>query len=103
MYVIGLRAIRIVETEDRGLREQIGGAAAGRMLGVAFDLRRPPLVALDQHAVPAYPPSGIARGEEQRLAGHVFFGLAHVRNDLLVRLLACRRSRRPAPATRPSA
>ena len=45
-----LRAIRIVQTENRGLREDVGRAAARRMIGVAFDLRRPPFVALDEQA-----------------------------------------------------
>ena len=80
-----LRAIGIVEAEDRRLREDVGGAEAARVQRVAFDLRRPALVALDQQA------GGDAaerhRGrEEQRLARDHLFGLPDVRDDLLRRL-----------------
>ena len=62
-----LRAIGIVEAEDRGLREDVGRAEAARVQRVALDLGRPPFVALDEQ------PGGDAaerhRGrEEQRLA-----------------------------------
>src|SRR5205085_4115776 len=43
-------AIRIVELQDRGLGESIACAQAGGVFGVAFDLRRPPFVALGQHS-----------------------------------------------------
>ena len=87
------RAIGIVEPEHRGLREDVGGAEAARMFRVAFDLRRPSLVALDQQ------PGGDAaeghRGRiEQRLARNDIFGLADIRDDALRRLLgACRCAR----------
>ena len=76
-----LRAVGIVEPENRGLREHVGRAEAARMQRVAFDLGRPPFVALDEE------PGGDAaerhRGRvEERLAGDELFGLAHVGNDL---------------------
>ena len=81
----GLRAVGVVEGEDRRLREDVGAAAGGRMIGIAFDLGRAALVALDQQA------GGDAAerhggGEEQRLAGHDVLRLPHVRHDQLVGL-----------------
>ncbi len=81
----GARAVRVVEGQNRRLREEVGAALARRMIGVALDLRRPAFVALDEQ------PRGHAaerrRGrEEQRLAGHDLFGLPHVRHDELVGL-----------------
>ena len=85
-----LRAVGIVEVEDRRLREHVGGAEAAGMLRVALDLRRAPFVALDEQA------GGDAaerhrRREEQRPAGDQLLGLPDVRDDLLVRLASCRR------------
>ncbi len=45
-----LRAIRVVQPQHRRLREQVGGAAADRVAGFAFDLGGPALVALDEQA-----------------------------------------------------
>ncbi len=64
------------------LREDVGGAEAAGMLGVALDLGRPPFVALDQqagrHAAERH------RGrEEQRPAGDDLLGLPDVGDDLL--------------------
>ena len=78
------RPVRIVEAENRGLREQIRRAAARWMIGVAFDLRRAALMAFDEQ-----PDAGAVhrhRGrEEQRFARDFFLGLAHVGHDLLGR------------------
>ena len=46
----GLRAVGIVEARTDAWPKQVGGAEAGRVLGVALDLGRPALVALDQQA-----------------------------------------------------
>ena len=54
-----LRAIGVVEAENRRLREEIRRTPAGRVIGVAFDLRRPALVALDEQA-DAAPANGMA-------------------------------------------
>ena len=54
------RAIGIVEAENRRLREDVAGAEAAGMIRVAFDLRRPPLVAFDEQAAWQTPPSVIA-------------------------------------------
>jgi hypothetical protein len=80
-----VRAIRIVEGEDRRLGEQVGAAAAGRVVDVALDFGRAAFVALDQQ------PGGDAaerhrRGEEQRLAGDNVLGHPHVGDDQLVGL-----------------
>ena len=85
-----LRAIGIVETEDRRLREEVGGAEARRMIGVAFDLRRAALVALDQEA-DAGPGKRHRRRVEERLARNQLLGLPDVRNDALRSAGACRR------------
>ena len=38
-----LRAVRVVERQHRGLVEDVGAAAAGRMIGIALDLGGPAL------------------------------------------------------------
>ena len=60
-------------------------AEAGRVLGIALELRRPSHVVFGQqrHAVTAVRHGG---GEEQGPAGDDLLGLTDVRNDLLVRL-----------------
>jgi hypothetical protein len=75
------RAVGVVETEDRRLRKDVRGAAARRVIRVAFDLRRPAFVALDQQT---HPGAGKRHrgGVEQRLARHELFGLTHVRHEL---------------------
>jgi hypothetical protein len=79
------RAIRIVKAEDRRLRVQIGRPAARRVIGVAFDLGRPPFMALHEQAE-----AGAAhrhrRRKEERFARDLFFRLANVRDDFFVRL-----------------
>ncbi len=80
-----VRAIRIVEGEDRRLGEQVGAAAGGRVVDVALDLGRAAFVALDQE------PGGDAAerhrgGEEQRLAGNDVLGHPYVGHDQLVGL-----------------
>ncbi len=80
-----LRAVGVVEPEDRGLHEDVGPAPVGRMIGVAFDLRRSPRPALDEHArrVAA---ERQGRGEEEGLAVDVLLGRLHGRHDRLGRL-----------------
>jgi hypothetical protein len=85
----GLRPIGVVEGQDRGLGEDVGGPEARRMLWIPFDFGRMTFVAFDQdgggHA------SKRNRGrEEQRPAGDELFGLADVGDDLLGRLLRAR-------------
>ena len=83
---------------------EIGGAEAGGMIGIAFDLGRAAFVALDQQARCATPPSVIAVAKNSGLPGDLLFGLTHVGNDQLVGLRPCTpRRRRRAPATRSSA
>ena len=97
-----LRAIGIVEAEDRRLREEVGGAEARRMIGVAFDLRRPALVALDEQADAGRRQT--ASPSRRRAACRERAPRAAGRTERSLRPAgACRRSRRPAPATRPSA
>ena len=76
------RPIGIVEVENRRLREHIGGAAAARVIGVALDLGRPPLVALDEQ-----PGADAAEGHRRRVvkrpARHDLLGLPDVWDDLL--------------------
>src|SRR5262249_35182743 len=43
-----LRPLRVVQAEDRRLRERVGGAEAGGVARVALDLGRPALVSLDE-------------------------------------------------------
>ena len=80
-----LGSIRIVEAEDRGLREDVGRAQAAGVKRIAFDLRRPPLVAFDENAR-----GGAAQRErrrvEERPAGNDFFGLPDVWDDQFRRL-----------------
>ena len=85
-----LRAVGVVEAENRRLREQVGGAAARRVIGVAFDLGRAAFVALDQQAH-AGAVDRHRRREEQRLARDELFGLADVREPAPRWAGACRR------------
>ncbi len=63
------------------------------MVGIAFDLRGPPLVTLDEEA-DTRPGKRHRRREEQRLPGHELFRLTDVWNDHLVRLPRARRHTR---------
>src|SRR5439155_6172525 len=72
-----LRAVRIVEAENRRLREHVGCAEAARMERVALDLRRPPLVALDEETRRDAAERHRRRVEE-RLARDQLFWLANV-------------------------
>ena len=84
-----LRSIRIVQTEHGGLRERVAGAEAAGMQRVAFDFRRPTLVAFDEE-----PGCDAAewhgRRIEERLARDELFGLSDVRNDVFRRLSCAR-------------
>ena len=84
-----LRAVGVVQPEDGRLREEVGRSPAGRMLRVAFDLRRTAFVALDEQ--PCAGAGKRHRGRvEERLARNEFLGLAHVRHQLLGRLARAR-------------
>ena len=81
----GLRAVGIVEVEDRRLPAGVGGAEARRVVGVAFDLGGTAEVALDEDAL------GVAAvedrgGEEERASGDHVLRRLHVGDDLLLRL-----------------
>ena len=95
----GLRTVRIVQAEDGRLNEQIGGAEAGRMTGIALDLRRTALVALDENAG-GQPRQRHGRGEVQRLARHHRFRLPNVGHDLLARSRLCRAAVQPRQGQR---
>ena len=58
-----LRPVRIVEIEDAGLDDAVGGAQARRMVGVAFDLDRTAHLVGQQHAV------GIAAARDRGCEG----------------------------------
>ena len=82
----GLRTVRVVHAQDRGLRKNIGAAETGRMLVVTFNLGGTIQMALDQNR------AGISaqserRGKKQRPPGHHFFGLLHVGDNRFERLL----------------
>ena len=86
------RAIGVVEVEDRRLREQVGRAEAGRVLGVALDLGRAPLVALS--------PAGRA---PRRAADHRRVVQRHARRHVLGRLARTAGSSRPGGGCSPRA
>jgi hypothetical protein len=77
-----LRAIRIVERENRRLRVDVRAALDRRMLRIRFDLRRPAFMTLGQHRRRE---AAVRHGrrEIERLARHDLFGLLDVRNDQL--------------------
>ena len=76
----GSYSVRIEACANRSVAPRLAG-----MIGVAFDLGRPALVALDEQ--PGRDAAERHRGgEEQRLAGDDLFGLPDVGNDQLVRL-----------------
>ncbi len=82
----GLRAIGIVEAEDVRLAEHVGRPEALRVVGVALDLRRPPLVALHEDAA-RVAVVGDRGGEVERAARHELLRLPDVGEDLLRGLL----------------
>src|SRR5690606_17610330 len=79
----GGRAVGVVEREDLGLRRGAGGAAAGRVVGVALELGGPALVALGQHAF-GEAAVGHGRRVEERLAGRDLGRGPDVGDDLLL-------------------
>src|SRR4029077_19275099 len=89
----GLGAIGIVEIEDRRLREDVGGAEAGGVIGVALDLGWPPHVAFDQNRLRVAAKRNRAR-EEERATRNDVLGLFDVRNDFFGRLLRAGRDAR---------
>ncbi len=86
----GLRTVGVVEAEHVRLSEDVGASQARRVVGVAFDLGRPPLVALDQDAARVAVVAG-RRREEERAARDELLRLPHVRQDLLLGLLGAGR------------
>ena len=78
--------VRVVEVEHRRLHDRIGGAPAGRMLLVAFDLGRAAHMALRQNTKAV---SQIRSGgrEKERFAGNDVLGLPDVGHHLLRWLL----------------
>src|SRR5690606_35565933 len=74
------RAVRVVQREDRGLREDVGRSQAGRVFGVTLELGRPPHVVLGQqrHADAAL---RHGRREVEGPARHEVFGLPHVGDE----------------------
>ena len=84
-----LRAIGIVELQDRGLREEIGATEARRMLGITLDLGGTPHVALDQQTDGESGARLRHGGREIETATRDdFLGLLYIGNDLLQRLAA---------------
>ena len=81
-----LRAVRVVHAENRGLREDVGAAEAGRMLVVAFDFGGTSEMAFNQHraGVSTQRHSGRVK---PRAAGNDFFRLPDVGDDRLQRQL----------------
>jgi hypothetical protein len=79
------RTIRIVQAEDRRLREHVAGAEAVRVERIALDLRGAAFVTLDQQTR-SDTADGHRCGVVQRPAGHHFLGLPHVGHDCLERL-----------------
>ncbi len=87
-----LRAVGVVQAENRGLREAVGRAAARGVKLVPLDFDRPAVAALDEE--PGRVPAERHRGRvEPRRARNSSFRLPDVRQDLLAR-----RARAPAPA-----
>ena len=78
----GLRSVRVVEAEDVGLPEHVGGPQAHGMVGVPLDLGGPALVALHQHA-PRVPVVGHRGREEERPPRHQLLRLLDVGKDPL--------------------
>src|SRR5262245_46753325 len=80
-----LRAIRVVEIENRCLGKRVGGTKASRMLRIAFDLGWPACVSFDQYTK-AVAAAGYSRGKILWIARNLLRRVAHERNDLLRRL-----------------
>src|SRR5438445_3411894 len=77
-----LRAVRIVQPQDRSLRKDVRSAQARRMLRIAFDFCRTVEMTLNQYR------TGVTaqrerRGKEQGPPWDDFFWLANVRDDRL--------------------
>jgi len=83
---VGLSPIWVVQPEHGCLSQRVGRPEARRMLWITFDFGRPPHVALDEDRLGNAGERNRGR-EEQRTAGDELFGLAHVGDDRLRRLL----------------
>src|SRR5208337_4772186 len=90
-----LRAVRIVETQHRGLREDISGAKTGGVAGITLDLRGPAHVTFHQQPR-AYTTEWHGGSVEERFARNEFLRrLLSVRDDLFRReLRACGQARK---------
>ena len=88
-----LRAVWIVQIQDRSLHQRAGGTHAGGMIGIAFEFRGPPFMAFHQNANRR----GAKRhgsGIKIRPAQNEAIGLFHIRNDVIdVWTSAARKSR----------
>ena len=73
--------IGVVQRKHRGLVEDVGGPAAGRVVGIALDLGGPARVAFHQQADRAAGESHRG-GEEQRLARHDVFRRIDIGHDV---------------------
>ena len=105
-----LRAVRIVQIQQRRLRKRIRLALRHRVLRIALQLDRPERIRLHQHRNRARR-ERIRRRKVHRLAENQVLGLLDVREDRLVRLLRATRQssqrqrsahhlQEPAPAHR---
>src|SRR6476659_8324936 len=74
------RTVRIVEAENRRLREHVGRPEAARMRRVALDLGGPSLVAFDEEPR-GDPAERHGRRVEEGIAGDEVFGLTDVRDN----------------------
>jgi hypothetical protein len=84
------RPVGVVEPVYRGLREDVGPAETRGVERVAFDLRGPAHVALDEET--GREPADAHRGRvKERLARDDLLRLANVRDDLFGRLAGARR------------
>ena len=84
-----LRAVRVVQRKHRGLRKDVARAERRRMLRVALELRRTPLVALREHAL-CDAAERHRCGIKQRAARHEILRLPDVRRDVLIGLARAR-------------
>ena len=80
-----LRAVWIVQRQDRGLGENVGGSKASGMLRIALNLRGAPHMAFRQDPV-SDATEGQGSGKKQRFAGHNLLWGPDIRHDVLLGL-----------------
>src|SRR5207302_1577372 len=83
-----LRSLRIVQTQHGRLRKGVGGAETGGVFEIAFDLRGPAHLTLDEHACPVARERH-RRSEVESPSRNNLFGLLHIRNNFFG---CCRRT-----------